>query len=211
MNSIFIDTSTNHLILAYFHNDKLIDKIDRVVLKDMSSQLFPYLDELLNRNFFSIQDLHKIYVVVGPGSFTGVRIGVTVAKTIAWGLNIPIVPISSLEVLASTGGADYVCSYIDARRGYVFAGVYDKNLEPVISDSYLSIDNLSDIIQEKIGESVQFVSYDSIDFFQTVLPKIHLEQVLSKHYDNDGLSPHLVNPVYLKLTEAEEKLLHENC
>ena len=84
-------------------------------------------------------------------------------------------------------------------------------MEPVISDSYLSIDNLSDIIQEKIGESVQFVSYDSIDFFQTVLPKIHLEQVLSKHYDNDGLSPHLVNPVYLKLTEAEEKLLHENC
>ena len=210
MKSIFIDTSTNHLILAYLSGTKVIDMIDQVVLKDMSSQLFPILDELLNRNSVSVQDLEKIYVVVGPGSFTGVRIGVTVAKTMAWGLNIPIVPISSLEVLASTGGDDYVCSYIDARRGYVYAGVYAADLNSVISDSYVSVDTLHRMIEEQIDGSVSYVSYDSIERFSSVFPKLDLERVISKYQNHVGMSPHMVNPVYLKLTEAEEKLLNEN-
>ena len=210
MKSLFIDTSTNHLILAHFDQNKLIDMIDQVVLKDMSSQLFLFLDELLNRNSVSVQDLEKIYVVVGPGSFTGVRIGVTVAKTMAWGLNIPIVPISSLEVLASTGGDDYVCSFIDARRDYVYAGVYDVDLNSVISDSYVSVDNLHKMIDEQIDGSVSYVSYDSTERFSSVFPKLDLERVISKYQDHVGVYPHMVNPVYLKLTEAEEKLLHEN-
>lgn len=209
MKSIFIDTSTNHLVLAYLFDSKVIDMVDHVVLKDMSSQLFPCLDELLNRNSVSVQDLEKIYVVVGPGSFTGVRIGVTVAKTMAWGLHIPIVPISSLEVLASTGGANCVCSFIDARRGYVYAGVYDSDLNSVISDSYVSVDTLHKMIEEQVTGSISYVSYDSMESFSSVLPKLNLERVISKYQDHVGVSPHMVNPVYLKLTEAEEKLLHE--
>ena len=79
--------------------------------------------------------IDNIFIVNGPGSFTGTRIGVTVAKVMAWSLNIDIIPISSLEIMASyDSDKKYVCSFIDARRGFVFAGVYDKELNTYMED-----------------------------------------------------------------------------
>ena len=66
-------------------------------------------------------------MVNGPGSFTGIRVGVSIDKVIAWGFNIPIIPVSSLELLATTNQEfKYSIPIIDARRGYVYAGVYDS-------------------------------------------------------------------------------------
>ena len=87
-------------------------------------------------------DVKRIYVGYGPGSFTGVRIGLTIAKTYAYTLNIKLVPISSLQILASTIEEDEIVSLIDARRGYVFAGVYDKELNSIIDDCYIDLNYL---------------------------------------------------------------------
>lgn len=208
MRGLFIDTSTQHMILAYLSDAVVVDMIDEVVSKDMSSQLFPKLDQLLKKNAVSIQDIDKLYVVVGPGSFTGVRIGVTVAKTMAWSMKIPIVPISSLEVLASGGGGDYICSFIDARRDCVYAGIYDCNLDLVYEDSYLFIDSLKNIALSYSSFPL-FVGYEDNLGMDSVLPNIQLERVIKKHLNDFGISSHEVNPIYLKLTEAEEKSLND--
>ena len=145
------------------------------------------------------KDLDKIFAVNGPGSFTGIRVGLTVAKVMAWSLNIPVVPISSLEVIASTPNDGTNIALIDARRGYVYAGAYDKDLNPIMEDKHIL---LSDI---KIDGT--YVSYDN---FEGLKPNIDILKVIKKHEKDKKVNPHTLNPKYLKLTEAEENLLKKN-
>jgi len=109
----------------------------------MSSKILTIIEEGLTENNISIKSIDKIFVVNGPGSFTGVRIGVTIAKTIAWALNKDLVPLSSLEYMAtSNSNKKYLISMIDARRGNVFAGIYDSNLNCIKKDSLIGLDEL---------------------------------------------------------------------
>ena len=98
-----------------------------------------------------IKNFTKIFVVNGPGSFTGIRVGLTVAKVMAYSLNIPVVPVSSLEVMAS-GYDEDVISLIDARRGYVYAGGYDRNLDVIYKDNY--------VLFSESGLKGVFISFD---------------------------------------------------
>ena len=97
-------------------------------------------------------DIEKIVVAKGPGSYTGVRIGVTIAKTLAWTLNIPLVGISSLEVLAAGVGRYFngcVSPLFDARRGQIYTGLYqyqNGKLQSVVKDQI--------ILARKLGRTV---------------------------------------------------------
>lgn len=132
-------------------------------------------------------------MVNGPGSFTGIRVGLTVAKTMAYTLNIPIVSVSSLEVMASGKAGT---ALINARRGYVFAGSYDENLGVIYPDSYV-------LMSDELNKP--YISYDSFDF-DTLKPNIDVLKVIRKHENYDPINPHVINPKYLKMTEAEENL-----
>src|SRR5690606_31260140 len=92
------------------------------VPKTHSLRLMPAIVQLMNDLNMKPNDLDKIVVANGPGSYTGVRIGVTTAKTLAWSLNIPVVGVSSLEVLAYQGRFfnGFVSPFFDARRQTVF-------------------------------------------------------------------------------------------
>src|SRR5574344_1075084 len=96
MISLFIDTSTNIGILAILKDSKLINQITIKSNNDLSNTIFSYLDELLKKSDVLVDSIHKIYVVVGPGSFTGIRVGVTIAKTMAWAKKRDIIPLSAL-------------------------------------------------------------------------------------------------------------------
>ena len=149
---------------------------------------------------FLIRDIDCIFVVTGPGSFTGVRIGVTVAKTIAWALNINVIPISSLEFLATHKTQKrYLVPLIDARRGNVYAGIYDNELNNILPDKLVSYEQLA----KNLDDTYEQVSYD---FDYMVKPKLDILKVINKHLDDTPMNPHLLNPNYLKLTEAEERL-----
>ena len=117
MISLFLDTCNKNIVIGLLEDNKLIDKTVYINDNNLSEKLLPSIKELLDKN-----NLNRIYVSVGPGSFTGIRIGLTVAKVMAWSLKIDIIPISSLEAIASTDSDyNYICPMIDARRGYVFA------------------------------------------------------------------------------------------
>ena len=205
MISLFIDTSTTTAVVALYNNEKPISIIKEENMRDISSHIMPMIDKLFSNNNLRINQVNKIFVVNGPGSFTGLRIGVTIAKTLAWSLKIPVVPISSLEVLATTAfESDYIIPYIDARRDYVFAGIYDSELNGAISDQYIHINFLLSYLMK--DKTYTFVGADELNFNNTIVPNINLDKVISKHLNDEGVNPHSLNPNYLKKTEAEEKL-----
>ena len=203
MISLFLDTCNHNIIISLFNDNKIVDSTFFENDNNLSEKLLPNIKDLLDRNKISINKLNRIYISIGPGSFTGIRIGVAVAKVIAWSLNIDIIPISSLEVMASINSFNkYICPLIDARRGFVYAGLYDNDLNNIVEDKYIKLDELKENLENNY-EDITYVSYDKID--NTIKPNIDLEKIVLKHVNDSPINPHLVNPNYLKKTEAEEK------
>ena len=196
MKYLFIDSATTNLVVAIINDGKIAYMYNNNDNRDTSSKMMPVLFEAFEKSNLKPIDIDKIFIVNGPGSFTGIRVGLTVAKVMAYTLNIPIIPISSLEVMASGISGT---SLINARRGYVFAGTYDDDLNFLYKDSYVLMNgNL-----EK-----PYVSYDDFEF-DTIKPKLNILKVILKHENDEPMNVHKLNPNYLKLTEAEEKFNHD--
>ena len=199
MKYLFINSATANLVVAILINGKITYLYDNNDDKDTSSRIMPVIDEAFRVSGIVPKEVDKIFVVNGPGSFTGIRVGLTVAKVMGYCFNIPVIPISSLEFMCS--GFDFdVMGLIDARRGYVFAGGYDKDLNSIYKDSY--------ILFEDVDSKFKYVSYDNFSF-DTLLPKYNLFKIINKHENDHVLNVHNINPNYLKLTEAEEKRLYD--
>ena len=127
MITLFIDTSTTTLNVGLIKDDLLIDK-SSMSSSEHSKYTMSEIEKLFKNSNIAPKSVDKIMVIDGPGSFTGVRIGVTIAKTYAWACKINVVPISTLKAYAlSLDGYDYYIPLIDARRGYVYGAIYDKN------------------------------------------------------------------------------------
>lgn len=199
MRSLFINTSSFFMSIAILENGKVVYKKEEEMLTDMASRIVPEIELAFDNVTFDIEDINNIFVVNGPGSFTGVRVGVTVAKMIGWALKKDIIPLSSLELLATTkiDSTNHI-GVIDARRGYVFAGVYDSSLNVIMKDNYILLSDL-----DKYLVDGKLISYDKID--GALAPSIDIEKVVSKHMNDEPINAHALKPNYLKLTEAEEK------
>lgn len=100
MYSLFIDTHDKDIVITLFKNGKVLASSIKTSERHHSDFTMPMLDNILKDNNITVHNLNEILVVNGPGSFTGVRLGVTIAKTLAYTLNIPIKTITSLETLA---------------------------------------------------------------------------------------------------------------
>ena len=203
MNELFINTSTKKLVISI-----IIDNVVKYEHKSdnsnsLSSDIMPIIDEAFKNSNITPKDINTIYVTTGPGSFTGIRIGLTLAKVMAWSLKIKVVPISSLELMASTNtDKKYIAPLIDARRDYVFAALYDNNLNAVIKDSYILLDEFKSKLDDL---NILFISHDNFEF-ETSDSDYNVLKVIEKHRNDEGVNPHELNPNYLKLTEAEENL-----
>ncbi len=206
MKYLLIDTTTSYVTVSILNDDVEIYNYHEKILNDMSSKILPIIDDGLKKSNLSINDIDKIFVCNGPGSFTGIRIGVTIAKTIALFLKKKIVPISSLELMSTTKtDKEFLIPMIDARRENVFAGVYDTELNVVVDDKLISLQDLCKYPKDKY----EFISYDELSI-DTITPRLDIPKIIRKHKNDEGLNPHTVNPKYLKLTEAEENKLNHD-
>ncbi len=206
MKVLYLDTSSSYLYTGIVSNDELIDQVKMRLDKELSIFTLPKIVEMLENNHIAPNDLDEIIVVNGPGSFTGIRIGITIAKTMAWALDKKIVTVSSLEAMAlSVSDSCYVVPAIYARRGYVFAGVYDRNRQIVLENQHILEVSLQDYLSRLDGEYIIVSNDEEIKLQGKVVgydPDI-LNIVL--HVQNrEGVLAHAVEPNYLKLTEAEE-------
>lgn len=210
MISLFLDTCSAKLVVGIYKDlEELYLSIEDND-NNLSERVLVSIDKALECSKVKKNQIDNIFIVNGPGSFTGTRIGVTVAKVMAWGLKKNIYPISELELLASNSTKNYIVPMIDARRNCVYAGMYDKEKNIVFENGYMKLDELYNKVKRhsKIDD-VEFVSFDKI-IYEKILninePKLDIISIISKHLNDIPVNPHSVNPVYLKLTEAEENL-----
>ena len=129
MKILTIDTSSEVCSVALLEDDKLIDKNELDNGKTHSETLMVLIDELLKRNNVDIKDINLFGCDVGPGSFTGIRIGVSTIKAMAEVLNVKIASVTSLEVLArNVQDRKIIASIIDARNDQVYLGIFDEKV-----------------------------------------------------------------------------------
>lgn len=203
MISLFIDTCTSNLLIAVCKDKKIIKQVIQKNDANLSTVFTSWVDDLLQQTDIKVTQIEKLFVSVGPGSFTGVRIGLTFAKVLAWSRDIPVVPVSSLEVLASSSDSEILVPILNARRGFVYAAIYDKNLNPVMGDAYILLEELKNKLRDY--KDIAYISCDEFDF-SVNKPQYQLENIIKKHYNDPGVNPHSLVPHYIKKTEAEEKL-----
>lgn len=122
-----IDTANTPLSIAIVKDGQVITEENTSRAVNHSLRAMPAIEEAFERANIVPADIDAIAVSEGPGSYTGARIGVTIAKTLAWTLDKPLVGISSLKVLAMNGlfFNGLICPLIDARRSHVYAGLYE--------------------------------------------------------------------------------------
>ena len=202
MKILYIDTTTSYLYTGVVEDNTLLAEIKEDCGKDLSRVTLKKISEMLDSLNFKATDIDKIIVVNGPGSYTGIRIGVTIAKTYAYSLKKSITTISSLEAMAVSNkkDVDYIIPKIDARRNCVYSAIYDKNLNPILKEQYLNIDTLDTAIENLPGSYSAIGSCLGVD--QEYKPDIL--KIVNTFKEKESINPHSVNPIYLKLTEAEE-------
>jgi len=206
MRILYIDTSSSYLYTSIVENDKLISEIKEEFGQSLSEVALPRIVSMFEDNNLSPKDIDKIIVVNGPGSFTGIRIGITIAKIYAWSLNIPITTIYSLEAMAISSKKDtYHVPILNARRGYVYTAIYDKDYKEVLKPCHILLTDL----QEKLKDikEYEYISNDEFDDLELNSYSPDMVKVVNYFKEKENINPHAVNPEYLKLTEAEESKL----
>jgi len=122
-----IDTSTQVASVAIVTNERVVAEQTWIAGHGHTRQLLPVIQGLLHLVGLSVMDLTAIGVVIGPGGFTGLRIGVSTAKTLAWSLNVPCLGVGSLDALAysvavTTG---WLCAILEAGRGDWYTAAFE--------------------------------------------------------------------------------------
>lgn len=228
MLTLAIDTSTNILSIALVQGDEVLTNKDMATKNNQSEILMSKIAQMMSTCQLLPADLEKIAVAIGPGSYTGIRVGVTVAKSLAYALNLPLVAVSSLEIMASAENnhKDVIVPMMDARRQTVFAGAYQAG-ENIISDGHYTIGALIDELKEKcqpsdkivfIGDGANACEELLLTTFQQVCVKNEQALTNSKSISLARLAKtypveediHQLVPKYLRQTEAEMNLNERN-
>ena len=180
MKTLFIDTHLNDIIAILLENGKFVDKREVINKKNNSEFMFPAIKDLIDG-----KKIDEIIIVNGPGSFTSVRLGVTIAKTLAYTLNIPIKIITSLEVSAISNGVSKV-SINDGNGCYL--GEFDNNYKP--SKDFMYVNNSDFVNMENKCEFTE-------DY------KIDIEKVYVFLKKVEPVNAHSVKPLYIKKIGVE--------
>ena len=193
MFSILLDSSNTSLTVGLAKDDVLLESISYEAWQTQSEHMIPELDKLLDKYSVERNQISDVVVAIGPGSYTGVRISITIAKTIAAVLPVKVYAISSLRC-QKDGKNPSIC-VINARSDRSYFGVYEDD-KVLVEDQILT----NDKVQEYIAEHKDFVvcgnaSYLGIEGKQPDIAKelLALKKVVSPVDD-----PLAVKPVYMK-------------
>lgn len=167
-----IDTANTPLSVAIVKDGEVITEENTSTKVNHSLRAMPAIEEAFKRANMTPDQIDCIAVSEGPGSYTGVRIGVTIAKTLAWTLQKPLIGVSSLQALAMNAQLHegLVCPLFDARRNHVYAGLYEitkGHLHAQMEDQHLSIEALLTRVKE-LNRPVLFVGKD-VSMYQELI------------------------------------------
>ena len=208
-----ISTSSNIASVAISKNTECIKELNINNNKTHSETLVPLINELLNETNIKLQDIDLIASDNGPGSFTGIRIGISTVKAIAESLNIPVVAVSSLEGLAyNINSSECICSLIDARNNQVYCGLFDSN--HTLIGNYMADDINAVLKVINQAKNVTFVGDGAVahkdllnisDFKSDNL--LHAKNInlcaFDKFSKGEILNADSILPMYLRKSQAE--------
>ena len=225
MLTLALESSAKAASAALFEDDKMLALSMQNAGLTHSRTLLPMAEDLLRNLDKSVRDLDRVAVACGPGSFTGLRIGMAEAKGLCWALEIPAVGVSTLEAMAYGGpnmDGTMLCCAMDARRGQVYNALFrveDGRPARLTPDRAISIQQLEDelICCEKpwvlLGDGAQ-LCYNSLDREKVT---VHLAPeplriqnargVGLAAMDKPAVTADELLPVYLRLSQAERERL----
>lgn len=209
MICLFFDTSSDLLKVSLIKDNKIIFDKQLHTKNDHSSYLVPTIDEAFKSNNIDFKELDEIIVGNGPGSFTGTRISIAVAKTYAFSFNIPVYMISSLEELIyDNDGYDFYVPIIEEKKDNLYFSIFDKDKKRVMDDTYSSTEYMYKKLEELDGK-ILLISLSNKEYekYDTVKASINALNIMKNiDVNNEKVNPHLLKPNYIKKIEAEAKL-----
>lgn len=185
MNTLFIDTHYLDIIIILLKNGKVVDKKEVINKKNNSEFIMPTIIKVIDG-----VKIDEIIIVNGPGSFTGVRLGVTIAKSLAYLLKIPIKTITTLEVMAISNKS-YKVAFSD-NNGY-YLGEFDSDFNKVKEYKYVNNEEF----------------YNNYSDYNTNY-YINAEEIYIFLNKRKPTNPHNVNPIYIKKIGVEIDKTSEN-
>ncbi|HEV8290568.1 MAG TPA: tRNA (adenosine(37)-N6)-threonylcarbamoyltransferase complex dimerization subunit type 1 TsaB [Tepidisphaeraceae bacterium] len=186
--------------------------------------LIPLIDELCSKRGWIPSDLHHIYVSAGPGSFTGLRIGITLAKTLAFATGANLVAMPTMRVLVENAPpeAQHAIIVLDAKREQVFTARFERVDQKWIEHEPPHLESLSAML-ERSPRPVHLIG-EGIPFHQQYIPKTDSQIVITPQdawraragvlarlgsqmaLEGKFVDPFILEPIYIRLPEAQEKL-----
>lgn len=220
MKILVADTSSSVCSVGVFEDNVLINKNELDNGKTHSENFMSLVEKTLNEAKLKLDDIEYLAVVVGPGSFTGIRIGVASCKAMAEIKGLKVVPVYSLDSLAANGvgNGNVICSMIDARNNQVYCGIYDSKINKLeeymaddIEDVLSALNKYDDIVL--VGDGA--VLHEDMIREKMVDKKIAFSENNKQNAESLGLiaykkikngeftDPDSVVPVYLRKSQAE--------
>lgn len=144
MISLVMDTSNSYLAVGLYHDNVCLEAFQEKGSRRQSEKAIPTLKEVLDRHDIALKDVDEMIITSGPGSYTGVRVAMTIAKTLA---AVSDVKIKSVSSLAAYAGMNQALSVIDARGHKVFVGVYENGL-PLIKEQVMTLEDFAQLRAE---------------------------------------------------------------
>ncbi|SHF68769.1 tRNA threonylcarbamoyladenosine biosynthesis protein TsaB [Cnuella takakiae] len=148
-----IDTAVAGASIALSQGSEILASATNEAAKESAGWLQPAIKELMQAGGYPLSALDAIAVSVGPGSYTGLRVGMASAKGLCYALQKPLIAISTLEMMAAAAKkvvpeAELYCPMIDARRMEVFTAIYNRVLQPIVPPHNLILDahSFSDLL-----------------------------------------------------------------
>ncbi len=207
-----IDTSTENASISLAAGRTNLHEATNDTQKDHASWLHVGIRQLLHDAGATPADLRAVAVTAGPGSYTGLRVGLSAAKGLCYALGIPLITVNTLEAMSSATrdqSVDYLCPMIDARRMEVFTALYDNTLQPILKPCAMILDETSFshfLSSKKIlffgngqNKFAQLVSHNNA-YFKTSTFKTtdYVELIYNKFLLFDFTELAYSEPVYLK-------------
>lgn len=212
MKILCIDTSSKLCSVAILENTTLINKLELDNGLTHSETLMPLIKELLEKSNLSLKDINLLVSDIGPGSFTGIRIGVATCKAFSDSINIPCVGISSLEVLAYNAKNDgIICSTIDCKNDNCYFALYeliDDNYTVLEEPCAKTVTEVLDLLNTKYSDKqINFVG-DGIPSSSTNC-YLNVENLgiasYKKFIGNNNIGENIL-PLYLKKPQSQRQL-----
>ena len=210
MISLFIDTSLLNVSISVVKDGHTLSLISKSVPNMHSIYTTSFLKQALDDAKISPKEIDEIYVVDGPGSFTGLRIGVTIAKTYGYIIKKDITPVSTLKAYAISSKDNYpIMSIIPANKTHYYIGIYNENFDSIVPEQFASYDRVLELITKYnpilVGVDNYFLSNFKVNKVELDIPKI-----INYYKNKEKVNYYKLVPNYLKLPQAlEDKKVKE--